>query len=190
MSKRTKKSSKTVYGTPTDSFNFLAKQDETFKRTLRRTSKILEGISVSDYYNEVTAMHSSRLVRSILVNDVLADQGRKIIEATIQNQSHRSRLVEIKVKLTRVSTTVTEAIDSCQNYLRHQYAVPLSKEGKTQADRNAILSRLFRKPNTVLSEIEGIWSVLDEIIEDLDQAGWALKRIADVVAMQHRDRSF
>lgn len=163
-------------------------QDETYLRTVKRVNNLMKPLSVADLHSEVTNLHSSRLVRSILVNDVFADQRRKIIEASLQNQSYRSRLVEIKTQIMRVLIDVQEACTKCKKHIGYQYFEAIAAVVRTQADRNSLVDMFFSSVDRKSAELEGLMAIINVIVEDIDQAGWSIKRISDLVAEKHEER--
>lgn len=162
--------------------------DPVVSRAKERIGALLMKQDTKRLLDEISTMHGSRMVRGLTTDGVVANQGKRLIDATLQNTAYRARLIEIKMSLLRTSSRVGELLDSVIGYARTEYHDRLAALGRTQADRNAALNQLFSSQYERLRRIEDVIQAADLVIEDLDQCGWALKRVIDVVTLMHQTK--
>lgn len=132
----------------------------------------------SKLVNEIKSLHITRSVRTLTPEDVIKDSNR-VITALINNQVTRSRIVEIKMSVSNLDIRIKSKVENLEKYLLTQYATELQKMKLTQAERKNYIQSLFDFTNVVTSNIEVVQKFADLVIDDIDQASWALKSIID-----------
>lgn len=128
--------------------------------------------------NEIKSLHITRSVRSLTPEDVIKDSNR-VITALINNQVTRSRIVEIKMSVSNLDIRIKSKVETLEKYLLTQYASELQKMKLTQTERKNYIQSLFDFTDTVKSNIDVVQRFADLVIDDIDQASWALKSIID-----------
>ena len=163
------------------SISQIAQTDETVSRAKDQALRLMKRIPVDELLDELSNMQSSRYVRGLSANDVVADQGKRLNEASLQSIAYRARAVEIKMRVVRVIMQVKDGIDAAQNYVKYTHREAVAAAARTQADRNALVRSLFETQIRKIGRLESIITVADLVIDDLDQCSWGLRRITDVV---------
>lgn len=127
---------------------------------------------------EIQTLHVTRTVR-LLHSDEIRENNNMVIDALINNQVTRSRIVEIKLNVSNLDIRIKARIEALTNYLMLTYAEDLKKNYKTQTERKSVVNSMFDFTNKLCAEIETVQKFADLIINDIDQAAWTLKSIID-----------
>lgn len=135
-------------------------------------------IDSEKYLVEIENMHITRNVRTLDADSIVREIP-KVIEAIAQNQAVRSRIVEIKMKATRVSTKLKFKKETLINYLSVRYKEELRSQKGTQSERNALIQEVFSFTTPSFTELQVLTDFCDLVINDIDQAAWSLKSIID-----------
>jgi hypothetical protein len=131
--------------------------------------------------DEVATLHTSRKTRILRRNHVLNRGRNKLLDALLQNQAYRSRIAEIRGKAYRVSMTIEEHMDAINEYLLATYPKTLKKHFSTVGARQAFINSLLEIGKRRLKELNTVDGYCEMIINDIDQTGWALKHVIDVL---------
>lgn len=134
------------------------------------------------YIEEVKNIHITRGIRTMNSEDIF-NHLNKVIDAVLQNQACRSRVVEIKMMCTMMQTKINTRKESLTNYILVKYREALKANYKTQADRKAYIDELFSYTITNSLKIQTLQNFCDLIIQDIDNASWALKSVIDCLKM-------
>ena len=164
----------------------LAKNDKRVLALQKQLSNGLYHIDLEALETEIDSLHMNRKVRKLKTEEIISSFQKKFIDAALQNQAFRSRLVEIKVKNFRIAARLEEHLDVIKPYLRTQYADSLAKF-KTVADKNAAINNVLEKPMRFLQKLENLDKVLETLIKDIDQCSFALKHLIDAMGF-NRDK--
>jgi len=162
-------------------FTDIASSDTRVKALLKALRQGTYHIDLDGLEREIDSLHLTRMVRSLKTEEVIQSFQKKFIQAALQNQAFRSRLVEIKVKCFRVSAKLEEHIGVVRSYLSIKYPNGLSKY-RTVAERKQAINSILEEPMTFLSKLELKDRELELIIKDLDAAAWSLKGIMEAMA--------
>lgn len=147
--------------------------------------RIMEGdfsIDTSKYMEELDRMHATRNIRLLTKKDVLHNAQSKIVDALIQNQAYRSRCVEIKMICYRTQQSIEQYRESLINYLRIQYRAELGAY-KTNSERDSAICSVLDDSELITSQLDVILEISDLIINDIDQASWAIKSLVEVLKL-------
>lgn len=125
---------------------------------------------------EALMLHSGLLVRTIYGKKLYSS--KTLLESLSQVQANRSRLVELRVRSSIELSYVQEASKALRRYVYTTYADDL-KEYRTKDQREALFLRLTAVAEEFLSEGESHLGLLDTLIKDLDQAGFAMKNMVE-----------
>lgn len=135
-------------------------------------------LNTEKYIKELQSLHITRKVRLLNSEEILKNISL-LVDALAQNQSVRSRVVEIKMDCVRVSTKITFKKESLINYVQVKYRDELKLIKGTQSDRNAYIQELFGFADPMISKIKILQDFCDILLNDIDQASWCLKSIID-----------
>ena len=148
-------------------------------RQLRKALK--EGVydyPFADTEKELKDLHRSLDTRKWTDKSLRRNGVKLLIGASIQNQSYRSRLVEILIQVRRYHNNLDREYQLVRDHLMQEH--PDRFEGRTKEDRMRSVNALFE---TVISRLAQYVSLMDDIkivIDDLDKSAWQLKTILEV----------
>ncbi len=156
------------------------KSSSTYKKYL----KILEHAQSKIDYDrdrlEALSLHSSLLVRTIYGRKKYSPKA--MIEAAAQVQSNRSRLVELRVRVSIQLSEVEEAAKAFRGFAYTKYVEEL-KAYKTKDQRMALLDRATSASADFLAEGKTFLSIMDDLIKDLDQSSHSLRHMLDALKL-------
>jgi len=161
-------------------FTELAQKDKRVKALLKALHQGSYQIDLPALELEIDNLHLTRKIRTLKTQEVIASFQTKFLEAALQNQAYRSRLVEIKVKCFRIAAKLDEHISVVKTYLSMTYPNAL-KAYKTVAERRAAIESVLEEPFSFLKKLELKDKELAEVIKDTDQAGFAMKHIIEAM---------
>ena len=158
----------------------LAQKDKRVRALLKALHNGAYHIDLESLEREIDSLHLSRQVRTLKTVEVMQSFQKRFVDASLQNQAYRSRLVEIKVKCFRVAAKLEEHLVAVRGILSVTYPNSL-KAYRTVAERRAVINSVLEEPMAFLTKLELKDKELTEIIKDLDQSAWALKSILDAM---------
>lgn len=142
-------------------------------------------LDVSALNKEIESLHLSRKTKDLRLG---AEKVIKsLIETNIQDMGNRSRLCHIKLQINDVSAPLTQHRDALIDYLSTTYQEDLNAEGfRGKASKvEAIMSlKLMVQVQVLLTDLQTLWDNCDIVVNDIDQAGFALKRIQEALSLQ------
>ena len=162
---------------PKQSIIGLLKEDSQFKDFRSIVTTIREALNLEKDKNEALQMQATRTSRRLYENVASA---KAVMEANLRDMSYRSRLTEIRVNLTSSSAILDEAIKSMRSYIQTQYYDELSSYSTVDAKRNMI-DRVQKSALSLQAEIQSLLELLDFLIKDIDQTGFGLRNIVEVL---------
>lgn len=155
------------------------KEDPTFLRYRNIVRTIKERINVDKNLAEARSLHGARTIRSLKGT---APSPSTLYEASVREAATRARLTELKVTLYVEKELLSEAIESTVSHVRSAY--DMSDLGSTQEERRLAIRSMFRGGYRLLDELKAASDVLDFIIKDIDQCGYSLRNMIDIVKIQ------
>lgn len=155
---------------------------ENDSRTKALYKELEEGsysLDSSSLVSEIKMLHSNRKSRILIENS--SRNTTKLIKALAQDSAYRSRIVEINVTCREKQEALKDHLDKLKNYLRIKYHNELKTEYKTITDRKAVIDSALFDANARLKEMDRVIKIGDMIMEDIDQTGWSMQRIAKII---------
>jgi hypothetical protein len=126
------------------------------------------------YLDEIQRMHKTRSIR--VLGAVAAPSGRKIADASMRDQSVRSRCVEICMEVARSRNHLAISMDTVKSYIMAEYSQMLGTHGvRAVTEKREIVNSVFSKPDERLHQLDTITEIADMCIKDIDQSSWAIK---------------
>jgi hypothetical protein len=150
----------------------------------------LYAINLEEYKAEILALHQSRSIRTLIkfCEDREAKLVDEVIRANLIDQGQRSRLTEILIHCTRASVALSEALKVFKQYCLVRYD-PYLKTIKTKGEREGFLDTCLDSMYTYISDAELVINLARLVLADIDQGGFALKRMIDALSLtQARER--
>lgn len=162
------------------------KRDDRVARVLARCANADKDVDA--WMDELMTLHASRGIRSLNTTALLSSAQHVSITTNLDNQTVRSRAVEIKMRALRQELFVSEQIDILRKYVLAKYSELLKEAHKTLSDRRSAVDNCLRKAIRSAKRLNGATKVADLVIEDCDAAGFSLRRVNEVLTMKSVDR--
>jgi hypothetical protein len=155
------------------------------KKILQRIEKTIEPDSL---ITELFSLHQTRTISKIATKDFMNNHYR-IVDSSVDEISKRSRCTYIKMSALKHKALLDETETMLRKYLLSKYSVDIKNKGHTSiaAQRSYVDSKL-KDFSSFVAKLNLVMDTADLVIQDVDAAGWGLKRIADTVAMLHKDK--
>ncbi len=154
-------------------------EDATFQQYRRIVSTIEKRVTVSKFVVEARSLHSSRTMRNLKGNAPSSD---KVYEAIVRDMAARSRIVELKMTLFVEKELLESALSSISAHIRALY--DLSDLARTLDEKKVLLKKVLNKGYTLLEEIASAVEVMDLIVKDIDQAGYAVRNLVELIKLR------
>lgn len=155
----------------------------TFKTVVETVKK---RVDLDRGMEEALSLHAGRLSRNIRGERRYSP--KILIDASLQDLSYRSRLVEIRVKNDLQLATLREAIDAMRRHISTEYSEDL-RDFATAEQRRSFVDRVLKNQKTFLAEGEAFIHTLDSLIKDIDQGGYNLKAIVECLKLLDGSKS-
>lgn len=136
--------------------------------------------------DEIERIHMTRKLRNLTPEQILKRTQFELMDANLQNSANRSRIVEIKMQATRKINLLWERAEKARKFINLQYRDRLKDEHRTIGERTNAVDTVLAPVQDVTNQLEQVTAMADLVIDDLDQAGYTLKRLGDVVMLSTR----
>lgn len=135
---------------------------------------------VTRLLKEGASLHSDRTSRDLFKH---AMSPTKLYEARLKDMSHRARLTEIRVSLTKQESMLKVSLSEVKKHIVSRYADDLKPVASTVDARKAYIDRTLNFAVTLLDTIEAAIQEIDLYIRDLDQAAFGFRDATDLVRL-------
>lgn len=137
------------------------------------------------YYEEMRAAHVTRRERRATAQKLIENAQRDLIDMVMRNQSIRSRCVEMKMEIFNVAALIEDHLSALTSHLllTYQGDIAVIVKSKTKTDRVEFIHSMFQREIKFLNQLKRIVKIADVLIDDLDQAGWAVQRTTAVLTL-------
>ncbi|QRE00287.1 hypothetical protein [Burkholderia phage BCSR5] len=158
----------------------LLKEDEEFVKFKRLVKRASEALDIEKDRSEALNLHTSRTARNLYGKAQFS--APKIADASARDLAGRSRLVEIRVRA-RVNLSIIEkAVKTIKGHIHANYKSAL-QDYRTKGEREAFIESVLGIYLEKLTEGEALLEMLDFLIKDIDQSGFALKNMTEVLKL-------
>jgi hypothetical protein len=155
------------------------RENEYYVRYRKIHKRLSEDIDLNKIDKELTTLHSGRMSRSLFGSSPGPD---KIIEANLQDSSYRSRLVELRVELSKSITLMETTIDSLKIRMSTDYSDNLSGL-KTKGERVSFIESFLVSGITSIEKMTGCAERIELVIKDIDQTAYTYKNAIQVLEL-------
>src|SRR5271154_6963685 len=131
----------------------LANADKRVRALQKALNKGTYHLDLDSLEKEIDSLHLTRQVRSLKTEELIVSFQKKFVDAALQNQAYRSRLVEIKVKCFRTAAKLEDHIAVVRSYLGIKYPNAL-KEYRTVGERKNAVNSVLEEPIAFLMKLE------------------------------------
>lgn len=128
---------------------------------------------------EIEQIHKTRSIRQLTQSSPRFIEA--LVDASILDQSNRSRLAEISMACYRAEHSLKEALEPLKAYLLMNYSVELSGI-RTKDERDKVLDMALAPFRKFINRTTEVREMCRIVIEDIDKGAWSLK--LNVAAMQ------
>lgn len=160
-------------------------KDKRVKKFRDRVRKLRQNDNSDAYKEEMRSMHVTRRERRATAAKLIENAQRDLIDMVMRNQSIRSRIVEMKMEIFNVSALIEDHLAALTRYILHNYQSEVGHivGSKTKADREAFVKTMFERELSFKKKLDVVVKIADILIDDLDQAGWAVQRTTAVLQL-------
>lgn len=131
---------------------------------------------IEKHLEEVRKLHESRVSRTLIGGHFNANI---LMEANGQDISMRSRIVELRVQAYKMSALVGRTNEAMMAFASAEGHV----QGTNATDRKLYSARLLAVGIRVENKLDTFINMLDDYKDDIDQSGWGLKRMSELIAL-------
>lgn len=146
------------------------------------------GTKTDIWVDELITLQSTLPVKALNVSALLQSSQHKLIESNIQNQSHRSRAVTIKMNSFKEYLTIKQTLDRVRGYILASHGESLRSVSKTITERKAYVDYLLERWRKIETNLDMVVKLSDMVIEDCDANGYTLMRIQNTLEQKGKDR--
>jgi hypothetical protein len=157
-------------------------------RTLMETFKNnrLFNLKLDKLQEEILTLHTARQVKNLInfTQDGSSKLIDQVVKANIIDQGQRSRLTEIMLGCKRASCAVEDSIKIFKDYALIKWDAEL-RAFKTKGERENAIKICLHDMLEYQAAADTVFELSKLVVNDIDQAGFALKRIIDAVSLHH-----
>lgn len=152
-----------------------------YKKFRKIVTQVESRLNVEKDYEEAQALHSGRTSRKLYGDKRYS--GKSLIDASSNDMAARSRLVEIRVKVSRQIDILHDACKAMKHSMLTNFSEEINKRFTTVGARAAFAETMIARALEIQTEGAGLVKVLDSLIEDIDKSGYHLSNMADVLKL-------
>jgi|GEM_PF-2884116 len=156
---------------PAKSFLGVVRSDDEYAKFKKVVERTQARVKAPDDLKEAFALHTSRLSPQMYDNKQFS--AKSIMEAHSKDLQARSRIEKMRSIMTLHLSYLKEAEKALTQYVTDRYKDEMS-DFSNQDQRKAFLGRLTRVSASLMSEMETAIGIFDNLIKDIDQAGFKL----------------
>jgi len=164
------------------------REDPVYIRSRRGLENLKKTIEVENILNELFSMHASRGVTALRPNVVLQSSVAVLLKSTTQEITVRSRATTIKMTVLRVLLKLDQTIDPLRKYILVTYQKEFKELGIGVTNQKNSTENILSPFLNFKRQLDSVLRIADLVIEDIDSAGWGLKRIQETIEQSSRDR--
>lgn len=162
-------------------FKSALKNDERLKRLKKMRESGIFAVDTERLITELETIHGTRKIRTLNSSDFLAKAQKKLIDMSLENVAKRSRCVEIRMKVFKLSALLEHQLVATKIYLGAKYSAILASEYKLVTDRKMAIGRVLEDYEVLLSKFKTVEKLADMVIEDCDQTGYGISNISRAI---------
>jgi hypothetical protein len=139
-------------------------------------------LPIDDLVKEIEQIHSTRSIRFLSQSSPRFIEA--VVDASLLDQSNRSRLTEISMKCFKAENTLTEALEPLKSYLLMTYAQDLAFI-RTKDERTQVLNMALFPFVKFIGRVQQVRTLANLVVEDIDKGAWSLVRLIDSMKLKH-----
>ena len=160
-------------------------KDKRVKKFRDHVRKLRQNDKSEDYKEEMRSMHVTRRERRATAAKLIENAQRDLIDMLMRNQSIRSRVLEMKMEIFNVSALIEDHLAALTQHILITYQAEVAQVvgSKTKGDREGFVKALLAREVSYMKKLQVVIKIADMLIDDLDQAGWAVQRTTAVLTL-------
>ena len=166
-------------------FKLLLREDPIYSKKIKRILRM--EMRDDNWLEELERLHAARDIRALNSTSLLQSSQKIALDNNIDNQSVRSRCVEIKIRALKQLLIFKNTQKFFKRYIPARYAKELKVFGSI-TERKMIVEYLVENLTDLIDRLEHVVHICDVVIEDCDQAGYTLMRINTMLEQKSRDK--
>lgn len=165
----------------------LIKADERVLASLRRLKKT--NLDLQMLQREMMTMHSARGSRALKTKKVLGSSAAVLVDATTLDMTYRSRCTEIRASVLSEKLERDEVLTALRKYIMTKFNKALVQAGfKNITQQKSYVDVLLESYTSTSRRMDHVLQIAQLISDDIDQSGWGLKLIKEVLEALSKER--
>jgi len=164
----------------------LLKEDPIYSRSMKRVLRM--DMKDESWLEELERLHAARDIRALNSTALLQSSQKVAIDNNIDNQTVRSRCVEIKIRAMKQLVAYENTHKFLKKYIPARFAKTMKSMTGTITERKALVDYLLADLDNLIERLRHVENICNVIIEDCDAAGYTLHRIGTMLEQKSRDR--
>lgn len=161
------------------------KQDIRDSRDYKKFRKIVQGVqaklNVEKDRSEALSLYSGRTSRKLYGDKRYSPKA--ILDASMNDMSARSRLVELRVRTTNQIDVLHDACKAMRHSILTDYGDKIKKKFTTVGERTAFLDTMIADALEIQAEGAALIKMLDDLISDIDKSSYHLKGVIECLGL-------
>lgn len=162
------------------------REDNSFRKVYNAVNNLDSECEM--WSDELMSLHARRALRALNSSGLLQSSVQISIEADLDNQSIRSRAVEIQMKAFRLEASIDSKVSDLKKLLAVRYARSLKQKYSSVNERKQYIDAVCQPMIKVVTNLKNVYKLAELVVADCDAAGYTMKRIGDVLALKSKDR--
>ncbi len=146
----------------------------------RRIRQQAEALMVENGLDEIMELHKLRASTSGLL--ATSYGVATILEASMKDQSYRSRVVTILVRHAKIHSALYSITDGLMNYILVHYGRQIPCTTKT--DKVSYTKNLLEPAYTAIQRLKHVMEACDYVLTDIDKCAWAFSTVMKGLEMK------
>ena len=165
-------------------FKSKVKRDKRYKILRENINNGLYSIDTEKYIKEIETMQATRKTRYIGTDNIIKKKRKSFIEAYNQNQSNRSRCVEIRLIVSNKFSLLERHLSRLKKYLITNYQDILKNDGcNTKEKQDSAVENLLSDAYDIINDLKMLDNMLYLVIDDMDKTHWDFESMRKVIEM-------
>lgn len=176
-----------MYKEALDSLRVALQGDDVFMSFNTTMGRIRNTFDYEALNREISTLHSTRMGRNLHLEPSIPESD-KIVRAMLENSSFRSRLMELAAPARRYRKTMKRKIEMITKYIFVEHETQFGGI-RHKTDKELVVEVLLEPALSLQSEVDSVIESVDEVVKDIDQAGFATRDTVELVGTIHRNMS-
>lgn len=174
-----------MYKEAINTIRVMLSEDDKFRSFNTVLARIRNEFNYARCNEELMQLMAERHGRKLWLEPSIP-QSDKITKAVLQNGAHRSRAVELAMPLRRFKRTAEKGLKAIRAYIMVEYENEFAGI-RHKTDKELAIEVLMQPAEDLITELENVIEGADQLIQDIDQNGFATRDTKDILIQVHRN---